>query len=463
MAAIEAGDPRQIDRLPPQNPEAEEAVLGSCLMAAEAMHAVRPILSPADFYRSRNGAIWSAMCRLFDKREPVDSVTLADELTRCGEYEEVGGFSYVFGLLGTVPTWIAAEHYAGIVKRCAVKRRLISAAGKIAAIAYDDSLEPDEVQARALSLINGIRASSAKYRIYSGEEMAGEFLDLVEGLDSEESEGVRTGFLDLDRLIGGLMPGDLAILVADTSVGKSAAALTICRHVGASGRDAVLCSVEMNRRQLEMRMAAAMMGMSWQQFRHRWRNRIEHEALQSQVAEAANQFAEGNVHVFYKPSMTMADIRAEATKWAATHGLGILAVDYLQILTMAPAESKRVQVDNTLKGLKSLAGELEVPVLVLCQLNRDLKGRSDKRPTLHDAKETSGIEQDADLLLGLYRDDFYYRAGEKNDRKEVVEKGKAELLVLKNRNGPTGSLNLTWLPATVEYANYAGPEMAPWR
>lgn len=454
-------EPGPIDRLPPQNPEAEEAVLGSMLIAAEATASVRPLLDASDFYRERNGAIYAVACRLYDRHEPVDFTTVTDELIRAGRYEEAGGLQYLSHLASVVPTFVHAEHYAGIVRRCAVKRRLISAAGKIAGLGYDDTLEPDDVQARALSLINGIQASSARYRIYSGEELAGEFLDDVETLDSDEAEGIKTGLVDLDRLIGGLMPTDLVLLMADTSVGKSAAALTIARNVGASGLETVLCSVEMSRNQLRRRLAAALLRMSWQEFRYRWRNRIDMDSLQESVHRAATLMAEGRVNVFYKPKMTTADIRAEVTKWAAGHKLGLVAVDYLQILTMAPAESKRIQVDNTLKDLKALAGELEIPVLVLCQLNRDLKGRSDKRPSLHDAKETSGIEQDADLLLGLYRDDFYYRAGERNDRKEIVEAGKAELLVLKNRNGPTGSLNLTWRPATVEYANYAPGEMLP--
>ena len=440
-----------IDRLPPQNTDAEEAVLGSCLMDPEAIRTAAPILAEADFYRERHGHIYAAMLSICRHGEQVDFLTVSDALTKAGNLEEVGGISYLSHLYSMVPTALAVEHYARIVGQAAVRRRLISDAGKMAAAAYDEATDLDELRQRALSLVTQTLGRDPKSRVLTPPDLQLELSDMLLDLSERQSVGLATGFTDLDTLIGGFQPGQLVVLVADTSLGKSSWALSLARRVGRAGHASLFCSVEMSERQLIARLASAMSGVSWRQIAYQTAHGIKDERVTTAVGKASVEIESCGIHVYYKPGLRVADVQAIGSEWRVKHSIELVIVDYLQIMTPAnPRDGRVQQVSLLTRELKRLAGELTVPMVVLCQLNRQLTGRSDKRPTLHDARESGSVEQDADMLMGLYRDDFYFDPRENHK----VVPGKAELLVLKHRDGPTGTLNLKWIPATAEYDDW---------
>ena len=446
-----------IDRLPPQNPEAEEAVLGSLLMDPSAVHTVRPILKPDDCYRGRNGAILAAMYALSDRHEPVDFATVSDELRRSGKYDDAGGFAYLSQLVNSVPTAVHVEHYAGIVERTAIKRRLISMAGKIAALAYDETAEVDNILPQALNMLLSARKGSGR-RVLSPSDQAALFAEMLMELEDGAVNYIPTGLPDLDRATGGgFEPAQLIVLMALPSMGKSAVGQSIARNVGRRGKQALFCSVEMSERQLVRRNAASSMRIDWHEFQSAIRRGQVTPDMKRAINLATDQMAKSNLHIYYKPGMTTADIRAEAMQLKATSGLDFLVVDYLQILSDSTGENRNVQVGRMCRNLKVLAGDLEVPVLLLSQMNREYKDRADKRPTMSDARDSGEIEQHVDILLGLYRDDFFYKPGQMIDPRKgltddnICVANRAELIILKQRDGPLATCNLTFLPSTAEY------------
>ncbi len=467
MAGSEQMDSQAIiDRLPPQNPEAEEAVLGSILMDPEAVGKVVADLKVADFYRQRNGVIYAAATRLFQAGKAVDFLTISDELKRDGRYEEIGGLGYLSQLIGVVPTAVHIEHYAGIVRRTALKRRLISAAGKIAGLAYDDSLELEEVMSRAQKLLTDVAMGRARNRIATPAELADLLLTMGLKIAEDKRAGLLSWFHGLDRLTNGFREKELITVLGDTSIGKSAWALSLSRNVAKArdGGPVLYCSIEMSKEQLVARLAAGVLQVNWKEFERELMSGENLEQNSTALEQAAELIRELPIYVYYEPSMTLLDIRTKALEMRALGELAMVVVDYAQLITPAGrSENRVVEMSEISRGLKRIAGEASVPLVALCQISREaVKGRENKRPGLHDARESGSWEQDSDILLGVYRDDAYYDVGARNDKKELVVAGNAQLLVLKNRSGDRNAIvPMTWRSSTAEYLSGTGTEV-PW-
>jgi replicative DNA helicase len=444
--AIDSVDIQQpIDRLPPHNPEAEEAVLGSLLMDPEAAGKVAPFLHKEDFYRERNGAIFEAMLAIYERHEPVDFLTLSDELKRAGRYDELGGLVYLSHLVGVVPTAVHVEHYAHIVERTAIKRRLISAAGKIAGVAYDDSLDLDTTLEKAEQILFGVSQRRVTNDFEHIGDILGDYLEQMEqrATQGEDSRGIPTNFIELDKLTGGLQRSDLIILAARPSMGKSSWALNIVQN--AALRNNATCaifSLEMSKQQLAHRLLCAESGVDATKLRLGMINESETRKLHHALA----LLSEAPIYIDDTPSINLSEVRAKARRLAAEKGVDIVVVDYLQLITTSRFGDNRVQeISEISRSLKALARELNAPVIALSQLSRAVESRTPHIPMLSDLRESGSIEQDADIVLFIYREDMYNR--------ETEKKGIADIIVAKHRNGPTGQFSLLFLDRTTRFVD----------
>ncbi len=444
--ALDSVDTQQpIDHLPPQNPEAEEAVLGSLLMDPEAVGKVAPYLRQEDFYRERNGAIYGAMLAVYERHEPVDFLTVSDELKRSGIYDEVGGLVYLSHLVGVVPTAVHVEHYAHIVERTAVKRRLIGAAGKIAGVAYDDSLDLDTTLEKAEQILFGVSQRRISKDFEHIGDILGDYLEQMEerAAQGEDSRGIPSGFIELDKMTGGLQRSDLIILAARPSMGKSSWALNIVQN--AALRHNATCaifSLEMSKQQLAHRLLCAESGVDATKLRLGMINESETRKLHHALA----LLSEAPIYIDDTPSINLSEVRSKARRLAAEKGIDIVVVDYLQLITTSRFGDNRVQeISEISRSLKALARELNAPVVALSQLSRAVESRTPHVPMLSDLRESGSIEQDADVVLFIYREDMYNR--------ETEKKGIADILVAKHRNGPTGQFSLLFLERTTRFVD----------
>jgi len=434
-----------IDRLPPQNPEAEEAVLGSLLMDPEAVGKVASFLKPEDFYRERNGVIFSAMLEIYDRHQPVDFLTVSDELKRMGRYEEVGGLGYLSHLIGVVPTAIHVEHYARIVERTAVKRRLISAAGKIAAVAYDDTLDLDTTLEKAEQLLFDV----SQRRVSRGFEplgaILGDYLEEMElrAADGEGRRGVPTGYIELDKYTGGLQRSDLIIVAARPSMGKSTWALNIVQNAAVRHRaTCAIFSLEMSKQQLAHRLLCSESGVDATKLRLGMIN----DAEQRKLHHAFELLSEAPIYIDDTPSINLAELRSKARRLHAEVGVDMVVVDYLQLVTTGRGGDNRVQeISEISRSLKALARELNAPVIALSQLSRAVEARTPHIPMLSDLRESGSIEQDADVVLFIYREEMY--------NKDTDKKGIADIILAKHRNGPTGQFPLLFLSSSTRFVD----------
>lgn len=443
-----------IDHLPPQNTEAEEAVLGSCLMDTEAIHAIRGDLDADDFYRERNGAIYRAMLAVASRGAPVDFMTATDELTRSGVFDEAGGLEYLSHLIGVVPTAVHVAHYAAIVRRTAMKRRLISAAGKIAAVGYDDSLETEEAISKANELLANLQRAAGGLDLFSPGMQLDILVEMAGRLGEGTPPGIPTGFAKLDRLSGGLRPGGLYVIGAPTGVGKTAwlgsTALEISRRSGGKRRQ-LFATCEVTVHELVKRFAAAYVGVDWNRLERELARPGEFPDTLKAVHEASERISEHGITVFHAGRMTVDMIRSRATRVQCDGGLEVLYVDYLQRLT---AEGKRSdnrerEVSGMVQSLKSLAVGLGIPVVVAAQFSRACQYRQNKEPLLSDYRESGGIENEADVAMALYRPYKW------DDTKPVSQ---AFLYVMKNRHGEEDCREeLVWEPEVTRYRSAALP------
>ncbi len=438
----------QPERLPPHNVEAEEAVLGSVLLDREVIGRVSGILEARDFYRERHGLIYQAMIELYDRHEPVDYLTLINELDRLERLEEAGGVAYLSGLLGVVPTPIHAEHYAKIVADYAFMRRLISAGGKIAAIGFQNQFEPEVALEKSEQILFDVANKRANRDFQPLSEILREYLDQLALLREGEQirYGVPTGFIDLDKITaGGFQRSDLVILAARPSMGKTSLALGIASNAGLKFRaTTAIFSLEMSKGQLAARFLATESGVDTT------RLRTAHltEAESRKLGHALGLLAEAPIYIDDTPSLSVTNLRAKTRRLHAdlSSGLDLVVVDHLQLMTSGNSGENRVQeMAEISRQLKGLARELHVPVLALSQLSRAVESRSPKIPILSDLRESGAIEQDADMVIFIYRDDYYNRESEKP--------GIAELHVAKHRNGPTGQVSLLFNNRTTKFVD----------
>ncbi len=427
-----------IDRLPPQSLEAEQSVLGSILIDRDAIVEVAEFLRPEDFYRQQNGLIYAAMLELFERREPIDIVTVAEALERKGDLDAVGGRSYLSSLSNETPTAVHAVQYARIVERKAVLRNLIAAAGKIAGIGYEDPAEIQEAIDRAEAELFSV----SERRIHAGfsplRSLLHEAFDRLDYLHSHRGEisGVRTGFTELDAMTTGLQKSDLIIVAARPSVGKTSLALNIAESAAVrDGKSVGIFSLEMSKEQLVLRLLSSVGDIDSQRLRSGFLEEMDF----TRVASAMTSLSEARIYIDDTPNISTMELRTKARRLQAEAGLDLVIVDYLQLMqaTMTTRDANRVQeVSEISRGLKALARELAVPVIALSQLSRQPEMRESKEPRLSDLRESGAIEQDADLVI------FLWREKERGQDDEVSDVEEVNLHLAKHRNGPTGRLKL---------------------
>jgi replicative DNA helicase len=441
-----------IDKLAPQSIEAEQSVLGSILIDADAVLRVGDFLKPADFYRAQHADIYEAMLSLHGQREPIDLVTLGDELRRRDRLDAIGGPAYLTSLMNAVPTAVHAEHYGRIVERKAVLRNLIGAAGKIAAVGYEEANDAEVAIDRAESILFEISQRRTDGGFESLSILLGQAYDRLEYLHEHRGQilGVPTGLGQLDALLGGLQPSDLIILAARPSVGKTSMALNIAQHAAVRERKKVaIFSLEMSREQLALRLLSAESGINPRPLQ----TGFVDETDWSKIAMVMNDMATAQMWIDDSAALSVMELRTKARRLEAEqHGLDLVIVDYLQLMQSSTPnkDNNRVQeVSEISRGLKQLARELKVPVVALSQLSRGVEQRGSAEPRLSDLRESGSIEQDSDVVIFLYRD------GEQNPDAEV-ELVKAK--VAKHRNGPIGEVPLQFRKANTRFYTVAARE-----
>jgi replicative DNA helicase len=441
-----------IERLPPHSVEAEEAVLGSLLIDPDAIFEVASFLKPRAFYREQNQWIYEAMLDLFERREPLDLITLTDELRRSNRLEEMGGEAYIIGLLNTVPTSVNAKSYGRIVEAAFLRRRMISAASTIANLAYDEDEDVNIVVDRAEQALFSVSEDRAARDLIPLKDVARAYLDRIEELHRRGDDiiGVPTGFTDLDRMLGGLNKSDLLIVAARPGMGKTsfqnAIALTAARRFG---KRVAIFNLEMSAEQLVQRMIATETRIDSQRLR-RGDLREDEWPL---FYEAIGRLSETRIFIDDTPSITPMQLRTKCRRLYAEHGLDLVMIDYLQLMSAERSTNNRVQeISEISRSLKGLARELDVPVLAAAQLSRAVEQRQDKRPMLSDLRDSGSIEQDSDVVLFIYRDEYYNP--DTTERPNI-----AEISIAKHRNGPTGVIDLYWHGQLASFRNLQRQEI----
>jgi len=435
--------------VPPQNLEAEESVLGAMMLSPGAIAAVSEILDAGDFYRESHGRIFRAALQLYGKNEPVDAITLTNELEQRGELEAVGGRGRLHELARLVPATANARHYAEIVRETATLRGLIRAGGEIAQLGWEREGEPTELVARAEQMVFELGERRTQGDLVLFKDTLVETFQRISHLYESGAEvtGLTTGFKDLDRLTAGLQPANLIILAARPSMGKSAFALEIANHVAVDAqRPCAFFSLEMSRQEVAQRLICS-------------RGKVDAHAIRTgrlakddwpRLAQACGKLESAPLYVDDTPALSLLELRARAqTLKRRQPDLGLVVVDYLQLMTTGRSEESRLQeVSAISRGLKEIAKDLDLPVVALSQLSRAVEQRHDKRPVLSDLRESGSIEQDADLVMFLYRDEYYER-----DDADDSKKGIAEVIVAKHRNGPIGSFNVAFISRYAKFAS----------
>ncbi|MGZ6213379.1 MAG: replicative DNA helicase [Candidatus Limnocylindrales bacterium] len=443
-----------IDRLPPQSIEAEQSVLGALLIDRDAVIEVADFLRPSDFYRAHHGTVYEAILSLYERREPIDIVTVSEVLERGGELDQIGGSAYLTSLINLTPTAVNAVHYARIVERKAVLRNLIAAAGRIAGVGYEDGPDIGEAIDRAEQELFAVSQKRVEAGFSPLRQLLHAAYDRLDYLHEHKGEisGVRTGFRDLDALTTGLQKSDLVIIAARPSVGKTSLALNIAEHASVNdGKTVGVFSLEMSKEQLVLRLLSSVAKINSQRLRTGFLEEMDFTRL----APAMNALAEAPVFIDDTPNISTMELRTKARRLQAESGLDLLIVDYLQLMqsTFISRDANRVQeVSEISRGLKALARELEVPVVALSQLSRQAEMRESKEPRLSDLRESGSIEQDADLVLFLWREKE--RGGDEGDAEgEVIN-----LKLAKHRNGPTGEIKLWFKKGQTRFTSYADAE-----
>jgi replicative DNA helicase len=433
------------ERTLPHNLDAEKSVLGAILIQNEAFNHAAELIGPRDFFRDAHRRIFEKMIRLSERNEAIDFVTLKEELSRSGELDEVGGPAYIAGLVDGVPRSTNVEYYAGIVKEKATLRNLIFSASKIVATAYQGELDADEVLDDAQRAIFEI----AEDRIRSGfvplRDLVQTSFETIERLQSHKEliTGVPTGFVELDEMMSGLQPSDLIIVAARPAMGKTSLVLNMAQHVGTkTGFTVGVFSLEMSKEQLFFRLLTSEARVDW----HRVRTGMLGERDWSRLSEALGKLSEASIFIDDTPSIGVLEMRAKARRLKAEHGLHLLLIDYIQLMqARGRSENRTQELAAISRALKGLAKELNVPIVVLSQLSRAPESRADHRPQLSDLRESGALEQDADVVIMIFREEAYKPTDE--------NQGIAELIVAKQRNGPIGTVKLAFIKEHTRFEN----------
>lgn len=442
-----AADLNLVEKVPPQNVEAEVSVLGAMLFEPEVIPQAIEILNPAYFYLDSHRKIFTCIVSLFEKNQPADLVTVTEELRKKKQLEEVGGASYLAQLTASVPTAANFEQHAHIVKEKALLRQLIQVATQIVQESYDSSVDVSGVLDRSENLIFEISQRRIEGNFISLKEIIKDSIETIDQLyqRKEHVTGIATGFHEFDIRTAGLQSSDLIIIAGRPSMGKSAFTSSICEHVGVVLQKPVaFFSLEMSKEQLVQRMLCSHARVNAQSVRTGYLSHTDWPKLTS----AAGKLSDAPVFIDDSPALTALELRAKARRLKAQFGIELVVVDYLQLMRgSSSSENRQQEISEISRSLKALAREIRVPVIAVSQLSRAVESRTGNRPQLSDLRESGAIEQDADVVVFLYREE-YYRPTEEN-------RNKAEAIIAKQRNGPTGSIELLFLK---EWTRFENPE-----
>ena len=411
--------------------------LGSMALDKDCINEVVQILRAEHFYRQDHRLIYDALVALYDRNEPVDLVLLRDELKRRGQFEQIGGVDYLTSLAESVPSAANAIHYAKIVRDKAMLRNLITVAGEINQLAYDDSGMVAETMEEAEQKIFEVTQEKISGQAEPMSNIITSVFEAIEQRTGSVVTGIPTGFLELDELTSGLQRSEMIVVAARPSMGKTALGLNMAEHVGADNDVAVaVFSLEMAAQQLAERVLCGRSHVDSHQLRRGTISEHDH----SQLQDAADSLSRAPIFVDDSPGLTPLELRGKARRLKLQHDIHLVVIDYLQLMYVPGAESRQQEVATISRHIKGLARELNIPVVVMSQLNRSPEGREGHRPRMSDLRESGAIEQDADVVMLLHREDYYHT------EPDYEPTHKAELIVAKQRNGPTGTIELTWMP-----------------
>jgi replicative DNA helicase len=455
-----------VEKLPPHDIDAEEAIIASLLVDGEAIFKVAPILRPDDFFREKNVWAYDACLALWERGEAINQITLAHELARRGRLEELGGVTYLSRLVTELPTPLGVEYYAQIVQRDAVYRRLIDAAGRITQLGYQGGADLSATLSRAEGLLAAVQGEKLVSDFVHIRELLERHVEAAEGEEAEVGAGhIRTGFMDMDTLLGGLKRADLVIVAARPSLGKTSLALNIARNA-AVGQQATVAvfSLETAGEQLAQRLLAAESNVDSTRLRLGTHSEAEERRIMQAIAVLAN----ANIYVDDSAVLRMPEMRGKAWRLSREHRLDLIIIDYLQLMHGGVFAENRVQeISYITRSLKELARELNVPVIAVSQLSRAVEARATHIPMLSDLRESGSIEQDADVVMFIYREDAYMRKDEWQrlhpDRPgDSYPAGIVQIIVAKHRNGPTGTIHLRFREKVARFEDLLVQEPEDW-
>ncbi len=433
------------DRMAPHSVEAEEAVLGSVLLNSDSLFEVASFLQPDDFFIVRNSWVWEAILRLQERNEQIDYVTVVEELRQQSRLDDIGGAAYITYLINHTPSSIYAEAYGRIVERAAIRRRLLAAASEIAQLAHEESADINEVIDRSEASLFAVTERRLRKELVPINIAISDYYDRIEHLYEHRGEplGVPSGFVDLDRLLGGLQKSDLIIVAGRPGMGKTSWLLSVALNAARARARVAIFSMEMSNEQIVQRLVSSETGISTQNLRL---GKLDDREWTLFVEATGNL---SNVRIFLDdtPAQSPIQMRTKCRRLYAEHGLDLIMVDYLQLMNSGSGrvENRVQEISFISRQLKQLARELNVPVLAAAQLSRAVEQRQDKRPQLSDLRESGSIEQDADVVMFIYREDAY------NENTEKVNQ--ADILVSKHRNGPTGVVTLYFRKELTQFSN----------
>lgn len=432
-----------MDRVPPQNIEAEKSVLGSILLDKDALIEVSGWLLSEHFYDDRHSAIYQNILELFENGLPIDLVTVSDKLKKKKILSKLGGRAYLTELASFVPTAAHAAEYANIVKETATRRGLISSSSQITKLAFDETVALPEVVDRSETLLFNVAQAGIKSNfIHIKDLLKDAYERAAHAKESDDYSGISTGFKELDILLGGFQKSDLVVLAARPSVGKTSLALDMMRHAALiEKKNVAFFSLEMSNMQIMDRLLGMQSGIPFWEIRT---NKLTEEKV-IKLANTMGELADANIYVDDMAGQHINQIRTKARRLALEQGVDIIFVDYLQLMHGNSRESRTLEVGEVSQGLKNLAKELSVPVVALSQLSRAIEQRQSRRPQLSDLRESGSIEQDADVVIFLDREETW--------NPDTEKKGSAEVFVAKHRNGPTGILELAFVKEIASFRN----------
>ncbi|TET75877.1 MAG: replicative DNA helicase [Dehalococcoidia bacterium] len=451
----DSGEPRSNVKLPPHDLDAEEAVLGSLLIDPEAMFKVVTFLKAEDFYREKNRWTYESCLQLYDRKEAINQITVAHELARQQQLEAAGGAAYLSHLVSQVPTSVHVEYYSNIVRRLSMMRRLISASNQIAAIGYESPPDADDALDRAEGILFGLRYGQSRRDFVHIREVLDRYFE--ESSLAPDREGflphVLTGFAELDKILGGMQRSDMVVLAARPSLGKTSLALNIARNAALDhGARVALFSLEMSKMELAYRFLSCESGIDSQ----RIRLDILSERQREDIMETMGVLSEAPIYIDDSPFLTDSDMRSKARRLHSEKGIDLIIVDFIQLMRSSRYTDNRVQeMSDISHSIKELARELDVPILAVSQLSRAVEARHPHIPMLSDLRESGSIEQDADVVLFIYREDVYFSEEEWDNKfpDRPYPKGISEIIVAKHRNGPVGRAHLFFRERMAKFEN----------